>query len=250
MSIYFFCFLKLCKNTEMTGVEELTKNRLVKELHRLPIYKYHRHNLRPWDRPLPALVLQEADAQQRWEIEPPSPCLIFSALFGCLAMYQLVWILPVLTNLKYITETWKNVELPSVVYDEPKVWLSLWVVAHLCSGLTLWFVWLTGGFTKHIPELLPIAIAFFGECVWVDIAAYSRRLDALVVDWIVITICVAVAAVLLWQKKIAIGAIFLMPHLAGSFSMIVYSAAFYSLHGPTYVWLGDMPREPTPTPTS
>lgn len=234
----------------MPSTADLTKSTLMKELRTLPIYRYHRHNLRPWDRKLPVLVAQEADHEEHWEIEPPSPLLIFGSLVLSLLIYQLLWLLPVYLNHDHIAAVWKNIAIPMLVYDEPKVWMSLWIVAHLCSGLTLWFVWLTGGWIKHVPELLPIAIAFFGECMWIDVAVYVGRLDLLVGLWVVISLCMMVSIVLLWRHKIAIGAIFLVPHFAACLSMIVYSAAFAHMHGKTYMWLGDIPRQPTPTPTS
>lgn len=228
---------------------QLTKNVLMKELRTLPIYRFHRHNLRPWDRKLPPLVAQEADNEQRWEIEPPSPSLIFGALFLSLTMYQLLWIMPVYINYDHLTEAWKNVEIPSLVYNEPKVWLALWIVTHLSSGLTLWFVWLTGGWIKHVPELLPIAIAFFCECMWIDIAVYVARLDILTILWVMISCCHVIAMYLLWSKKVAIGSIFLIPQFAASIAVTVYTGAFWSLHGHTYMWLGDVPREPVPAPS-
>lgn len=233
----------------MTTVEHTT-NLLVKELNNLPIYRFHRHNLRPWDRPLPVLVAQEADAQQHWEMAPPTPKEIFGSLFGCLALYQLLWLLPILVNYEHLGDIWKNIAIPGIVYNEPKVWMALWIVSHLSSGLTLWFIWLTGGLTKHVPELLPIAFSFFIECLWVDVVASAKRLDIVVGMWVLIMLALCVSVVLLWKKKIGIGSIFLLPHTALSIVMIVYSAAFAALHGSTYTWLGDVPRSPAAQPLS
>lgn len=230
--------------------QQLTKNVLLKELHGLPVYRFHRHNLRPWDRKLPPLVAQEADNAQRWEIEPPTPGLIFGALLVSLVVYQLLWLLPVYSNAEHIAAVWKNILIPSIIYDEPKVWLSLWIVSHLASGLTLWFVWLTGGWIKHVPELLPLGIAFFAECMWIDVAVYVARLDILTMLWVMVACCLAVAIRLLWVKKVAIGSIFLIPHFAASLAMVIYSGAFWSFHGQTYVWLQDVPRPPQQAPTS
>lgn len=227
---------------------ELTKNVLMKELRTLPIYRYHRHNLRPWDRKLPPLVAQEADNEQRWEMEPPSLLTIFGALFVSLAMYQLLWIMPFYVNQEHAAAAWKNIEIPQIIYNEPKVWMGLWIVTHLSSGLTLWFVWLTGGWIKHVPELLPIALAFFAECMWLDIAVYVARLDILTVLWMMIALCHVIAMYLLWAKKVAIGSIFLIPMLGASVAMSIYSAAFWIQDGHTYSWLGDIPRDPQAAP--
>lgn len=236
------------KKKKMDAPDTVRKRALLRDVRRLPVYRDHRNNLRPWDRKLPVLLKQEVDQLDRWELEPPTGNRIFVTLLLCLLFYQLQWIIPYAVNQKKIWIVWENIALPSMVYFEPKVFAALWVVTHLCSGLSLWMVWLTEGFERHPWELLCLAIAFFAECPWLDVVFSTYRLDYTLAIWFCILVSEIVAMILMIRNGVKIGALFVLPMLAMTVAVLVYAFAFYDMYGKQITWLMDKPRAPQPQP--
>ena len=201
---------------------------------RMPLYRYFRRNMRPWDRRLPVLIEQEVDEKEHWTIAPPSFSRIALTLLAIAVVYQLMWVIPVTVNLVHIEETWRNVQTPGIVYDNPSVYIAIWVVVHLSSAFGLWMTWLAGGFEKHFLELIPLGVAFVLECLWFDLVFYTQRLDWTLLDWALILVADITLIGLLIANQLAIAAVFFLPHCVVCIPLIVYIAAYINMYGRCY----------------
>ena len=204
---------------------------LYEELRHLKPYQHHREALRPWDRKLPSTVEQEANRRTLWTTKPPSAELLFFVLVMCLAFTQIPAVVPLLSNLEFVQGFWNDVEKPAVVYHDARVLLAVSVVVHVALGLSLWFIFLAEGFSKHQLELAPIALALLAECVWMDVAFYVGRLDWVLAIFCVILAATVLAMVLLGYYEVSIAALMLVPYLCAAVAMIFYTVAFLNLHG-------------------
>ena len=222
----------------MSSILMNERKHLFDDVDKIPLYHKHRRNLRPWDRKLPETVEAEGDRRQRWQLSPPTSGEIFGALFGCLVVFQLIGMLPYAVNAKYCSETWNSINKPKEIYKDYGALLAIWIVTHMCTGLSMWLVWLTEGFEKHQFELLTFAIAVFAELAWLDIVMFTKHLDWALGCWIVSLICTVASQVLMCLNKVPIGAAFLIPYDIVCLVMLVYIGAFMKLHGSTYTWIG------------
>lgn len=211
-----------------------SKDTLYNQISSIPVYKNHRHTLRPWDRQLPPTIDQEANRRQQWELHPPKEWQIFLALLLCVVGALIAGCLSLTVNNERISIMWRDTNKPSLVYTNGKVLLAVWVVAHICSGFSLWFVWLAEGFEKHLRVMAGICLMLFLDCIWLDVLFYTYRLDVTIGLWVVVMGTIIVTQVLLVKDGIAIGALFLIPLLATSIAVLVYLAAFAAMFGTTW----------------
>lgn len=207
------------------------KKTLFEDINKISVYRYHRDNLRPWDRRLPPVVEQEANRRQLWVLKPPSPQKIIAMLVICLVLFQLVGVVPIAINEEHINDTWNNMLKPGIVYHDPRVIFACWVVVMCCNGLTMWFIWLAEGFDSHQLEMVPFAALIFSLCIWLDICFYTKRLDWTLYCWIAMLLFTLVSQLLLSRNGVEIGAVFLCPMVGACIVAIVYCTSFISMHG-------------------
>lgn len=224
----------------------LGRKSLYDDISTIHVYKDFRDNLRPWDRQLPPIVEQEANRREIWSIKPPSGKLIFFMMFLCIAIFQVVALLPLAVNWEHIKLAWRDTDKPSIVYNNASVLLAGWIVTHLCSGLSLWFLWLAQGFDKHAVELAPMLIFAIIEGLWCDVLFYTMRVDWVLAVWCTILFFIVVCQIACIYNRVAISALFLMPHVGTSVTVIIYSYAFLQLF-PTGTWFAyENPDSTTP----
>lgn len=198
------------------------------------VYRNHRESLRPWDRKLPPIVEQEARRRAMWITHPPSGWWMSLMLTLCILLWECIGLLPILSNYETVKAEWRDAHKPKLVYTNTAVLLASWVVIHLCTGFSLWFLWLTEGFDKHKTELVPFFLAGLCECCWVDMAFYNRRLDWVVLCWVLVALFVILTQVFMFRGGVEIGTLFLLPHLFASIVMIAYAIAFIQLGDATW----------------
>lgn len=213
---------------------ERARDALYNQVNKIPTYRKHRQNMRPWDRSLPPMVEQEMVKRQMWELFPPSRVKIIGTLILCLIGVVFAAILPALVNHKRIEIMWRDMDKPTIVYHDGSVLFAVWIVVHICTALTWWFVWLARGFENHLKIMAGLSLLLFLECIWLDVVFYTQRLDTTLAIWIAATAIILITQILMIVDKIEIGAIFLIPHLACSAAIIVYIIAFLILHGKSW----------------
>ena len=220
---------------ERTENQIIGRKNLYDDIRTIHVYNRFRDNLRPWDRQLPPIVEQEANRRDLWSIKPPTAKLIFFMMILCIALWQIVALMPLAANWEHINLAWTDTEKPSIVYDNPKVLLAAWVVTHLCSGFALWFLWIAQGFDKHALELAPMLIFAILEGLWCDILFYTHRIDWVFAAWCTILFFIFLCQVACIYKGVSISALFLLPHVAAAVTVIVYCWYFLQIF-PTGVW--------------
>lgn len=211
-----------------------SKDQLYEQISNIPVYKNHRLTLRPWDRQLPPTIDQEANRRQQWELNPPPTWKIFTSLALCILGVLLAGCLSMLVNNVRITQMWKDTNKPQLIYTNGKVLVAVWVVSHICTGLSLWFVWLTQGFEKHLKVMAGFCIMIFLDCIWLDALFYTYRLDLTVIIWVAMLITTFVTQVFLARDNIVIGSLFLLPFVGTSIAVLVYLVAFIFIFGTTW----------------
>lgn len=205
---------------------------LYEQLKDIEVYKNHRESLRPWDRPLPAIVEQEANRRALWIMKPPSSLYIAAVFVICVTAMCLIGSIPFAINEEALGIVWKNLSKPSIVYHDARVLFAISIVCHACTGMSLWMIFLAEGFSKHVPELCPIAFTILLDCIWADVTFSALRLDWTLMIWCAILIFSFIAIVLLILRGVMVAALFMVPQLCGTMVVIAYVSEFYKLHGP------------------
>ena len=218
-------------NLRENARSQRTQDALYRQVNNIPTYRKHRQNMRPWDRSLPPTVEQEMTKRQMWELFPPSRTLIIGLLFACLIGVVLAAIIPALVNYKRINQQWRDIEKPEIIYHEGRVLFAVYVVVHVCTGLSWWFVWLARGFDNHLRVMAGLSLLLFLECIWLDVIFYTYRVDITLAIWIICILSILWTQAFMIKDKIEIGALFMIPHLALAIAVVVYVFAFVDKFG-------------------
>jgi len=222
-------------NKERREAQLKGRKSLYDDISSIHVYAKYRDNLRPWDRSLPPIVEQEANRREMWTIKPPTGWAILGMMLLCLGLWQVVGLVPVAANWEHIKLAWRDTEKPEIIYDNPKVLMAAWIVVHICTGFSLWFLWIAQGFDKHALELAPMLIFGIIEGLWCDILFYTRRIDWVLAAWYVILLFIILCQIASVYKKCSITGLFLLPHVAAAITVIVYCHAFLTVF-PTGKW--------------
>lgn len=206
---------------------------LYDEIKEIDVYRNHRESLRPWDRKLPLPVQAEANRRSAWTLNPPSTTEVALVWFFCISLLLLVGLIPFYSNFETMGFVWRDVHKPTVVYTNTNVLLAIWIIVHLCSATSLWFVYLTEGWAKHQAVLFFFALTILLDVMWIDVMFYTLRFDYNLGLWIAYLVFSVVTIGLMLYDRIAIGAMFLLPQMALSIVFIVYTVEFMKLHGTT-----------------
>lgn len=208
---------------------------LYDEIREIDVYRNHRESLRPWDRKLPLPVQAEANRRSAWTLNPPRTSEVVNAFIFCVALLLLCGLIPLYSNMETMSFIWRDADKPVIVYTNTEVLLAIWIIVHICSGMALWFIYLTEGWAKHQLVLFCFAITILLDVLWVDVMFYTMRFDYNLGLWIAyLTMTVATIAAMLYDQ-IHIGALFLLPQMVLAVMIIVYTAEFMKLHGSTLV---------------
>lgn len=208
---------------------------LYDEIKEIDVYRNHRESLRPWDRGLPLPVQAEANRRSAWTLNPPSTKEVFSVWVFCIGLLLCVGLIPMYSNFETMGYIWRDIVKPEIVYTNTSALLAIWVVVHLCSGFSLWFVYLSEGWAKHQLVLLPFAITILLDAMWVDVLWYTYRFDYALGLWAVYCLMTMLTMVAMVADEIGIGALFLFPQLIISAMIMMYIVEFMKIHGSEFV---------------
>lgn len=204
---------------------------LYDEIKEIDVYRNHRDSLRPWDRSLPLPVQAEANRRSQWTLNPPSTTEVFSVLIFCIGLLLCVGLIPMYSNFTTMAYLWRDIVKPDIVYTNNDVLLAIWIIVHISTAMSLWFVYLTEGWYKHQLVLLPFAVTILLDCMWVDILWYTFRFDYALGLWGTYCLLTMVTMALMIRDDIGIGALFLTPQFILSCMIIVYLVEFMKIHG-------------------
>eukprot|EP00754_Rhynchopus_humris_P046026 Rhum_TRINITY_DN5507_c0_g1::Rhum_TRINITY_DN5507_c0_g1_i1::g.17629::m.17629 len=113
-----------------------------------------------------------------WYDHPPPVWHMLLFLVLLVAANLVIAFAPIACNYDNFYSLWADsLKKPSFVYEGGFAAAFMWGLAHICSGLAPWFVYLTGGWVANKWSLLPYALLLLCETVIADVLFYARRLD-------------------------------------------------------------------------
>jgi len=207
---------------------------LYEDVERINVYRYYKDNLRPWDRALPAFLQFEGMKRNVWRTSPPTLKTILGVLLAALVAYALLALLPLYVNRTLIEQTWRDIQKPSKVITNATVLLAMWVVSHGASAFSLWFVYLSEGFGKHVIPMTTFGIAFFAECPWMDLLFDTYRLDWVTGCWATVLTFTLITMYLMRLEGMNVAALFLIPQVCCCCLVIVFCVEFMQIYGIKY----------------
>lgn len=163
--------------------------RLPRKSRRYWAWKYE--VLRPWEPHPPKNYYKLLHAENPWIDQPPSQ-LRLTFMLGFFLLYSILCaFLPWLANINVISHRETVLKQPAWMLPW---WFNIFAAAftHILCGVSIWFIYLTGGFRKHLRRMIPWFLMLACQAIWPDILfSWTWILGAVIVcilGWCLCTI--------------------------------------------------------------
>eukprot|EP01064_Diplonema_japonicum_P007226 TRINITY_DN14911_c0_g1_i1.p1 TRINITY_DN14911_c0_g1~~TRINITY_DN14911_c0_g1_i1.p1 ORF type:complete len:231 (+),score=45.62 TRINITY_DN14911_c0_g1_i1:98-790(+) len=144
---------------------------------KIAVFNKYLSTLRPWDSRPSEHYKEAVRIKNYWYDHPPSMAAMLGYLFLCIVINLTVAFLPCIVNYDRFFSLWRDLRKPDFVYEGTTALICSWGLSHIMSSLSVWFVYLTGGWVENWKAIIPYFLMLLSEGLLADVMFGARRLD-------------------------------------------------------------------------
>mmetsp|Transcript_9760 Transcript_9760/g.36364 ORF Transcript_9760/g.36364 Transcript_9760/m.36364 type:complete len:333 (-) Transcript_9760:1063-2061(-) len=124
--------------------------------------------LRPWEPQPPKNYYKLIHSENPWFDQPPTQLRVVAILLLVLLYSCACAFLPWLINISVLDHRLTVLKVPSWILPW---WFNIFAASftHINNGIGIWFIYLTGGFRKHLKKMIPWFLMLACQALWPDI---------------------------------------------------------------------------------